>query len=651
MNKVCCSAFRRRVSLGLVCFAGLLWNGQAAERPNILWITMEDTSPHFIGCYGDKNARTPNIDRLAREGVRFTRAFATGAVCSSSRSTIFTGERTYEMGTGNHRSAYPIPDYIKGFPYYMKEVGYFTSNCGKKDYAIADRERKKHEAWTLDGVVGWWDREDDRPFFCVFNQNDSHQSRTMSKPFDWYEEAVLKNLGPEQIVRDDQFEMPPFLKDSPEMRKQFARVYNSIQLTDKKIGELLKRLEDDGLRDDTIIFLYADHGEGIPRGKQNGINLAYQVPFIISVPEKWKHLSPWGKPGSTTDELVSFEDLGPTLISLAGGTIPEHMNGRILMGENRSKPTDHLILSANRSGNGIDVMRAVTHGDYFYTRNFMAHMPEERFKTYSEISEIMQQMRDDLGDGELNELQKSLFIPRPPEFLFNIKADPWETKNLASDPAHKERLQKMRQQLKKEIISKRDVMLLPEYEIDLISKEGTAYEFRLDDKNYPIREIYAAASLSGFRGVAVTKKQVSLLKSPNRFVRYWAAMGLFAQSKQELAPYEAEIAAAMNDTYPPAGATVAAVMWKNFETNEAEQKVKEYLQFDHWLINLRMVNYLFYIDNRALFVDAIDELRERTIEGVAKAEKEFKQRVKNVRNACDIFSDIREREAAASANP
>ncbi len=610
---------------------------------------MEDTSPHFIGCYGDKDARTPHIDRLAREGVRFTNAYATGAVCSSSRSTIFTGVRTYEMGTGNHRSAYPIPDFIKGFPYYMKSVGYFTSNCGKKDYAIADRELKKHEAWTLDGVVGWWNREGDEPFFCVFNHNDSHQSRTMSKPFEWYEELVLNNLGPEQQIGDDAFDMPPFLKDSPEMRKQFARVYNSIRLTDKKIGELLKRLEDDGLREDTILFCYADHGEGIPRAKQNGINMAYQIPFIISIPEKWQHLSAWGEPGSVTDELVSFEDLGPTLISLAGGTIPETMNGRILMGEDRSPPTDHLVLSADRSGDGIDLMRGVTDGEYFYARNFMAFMPEERYKTYSEISEIMQQMRDDLGHGKLDALQESLFVPRPAEYLFNIKEDPWETNNLASDPAQQKRLQQMRQQLQDELVSKRDVLLLPEYDIELISKDGTAYEFRLDDNNYPIKEVYAAASLSGFRGADITKQQVALLSSPSRFVRYWGALGLLSQSKQDLAPYEAEISAVMDDAYPPAGVTAAVVAWNAFGSQAAEQKVKEYLQFENWKINLRTLNYLFYSDQLEVFVGAIDELRVRSIQGGARADKLDKPYIKNIRQACDIITDILERQALAAS--
>ncbi len=640
-----------KMKVHVAAVLALLWgtlSAFAAERPNILWITMEDTSPHFIGCYGDKSARTPNIDRLAREGVRFTNAYATGPVCSSSRSTIFTGARTYEMGTGNHRSQYPVPDYIKGFPYYMKEVGYFTSNCGKKDYNFADIERKKHEAWTMDGVVGWWKRtSEEQPFFCVFNQNDSHQSRTMSKPFDWYEKMVLENLSPEQMIRDDQFSMPPFLKDSPEMRKQFARVYNSIRLADVRIGELLKKLEDDGLREDTIIFLYADHGEGIPRAKQNGINLSYQVPFIISIPEKWKHLSPWGTGGVTSDELISFEDLAPTLISLAGGTIPEHMNGRILMGKGRTKPTDHLVFSADRCDNGIGLMRGVSNGDYFYARNFMAYMPEERFKSYSEISDIMKQMRKDLGDGTLDELQESLFVPREPEFLFNIKDDPWETKNLAGDPKHKKRLEKMRKQLEAKLISGRDVHLLPEYEIGLVSKESTAYEFRLDDKNYPVEEVYAAASLSGFRGADITKKQVALLKDSNRFVRYWAALGLMSQSKQDLAPYEAEIAVVMNDAYPPAGVTAAAVIWKNFETQAAEEKMKEYFQHENWFIKLMAVNYLFYVDNREPFIDAVNELNDSCRK--AKVEKAEKQRLKYVSSSCIIFFEILDREALAKS--
>ena len=187
---------------------------------------------------------------------------------------------------------------------------------------------------------------------------------------------------------------------------------NSIKLTDKKIGGLLHQLEKDNLRDSTIIFFYADHGEGIPRGKTNGINLGYRVPFIIWFPEIYKHLSPWGTGGIVTDELTTFEDLAISMISLAGAKIPGHLTGRII-GENRSRPADHLILSSDRSDNGIDMIRTVTDGRYIYSRNFMPFMPELRYIRYMEIGEIKQQMRKDLMDKKLNPLQESLFEERP----------------------------------------------------------------------------------------------------------------------------------------------------------------------------------------------------------------------------------------------
>ena len=271
-------------------------------KPNILWITIEDTSPQFIGCYGNKNARTPVIDQLASEGIRFTNAFSTGTVCSPSRTAIITGIKTYMTGTGNHRSKYPIPEYIKGFPYYLQELGYYTTNNQKTDYNVANEKDFIKEAWhESSGDAGWWNRKSGQPFFSVFNFNESHQSRTMTMTYEWYTENVLDHLSQEERISENEFEMPPFYLDSPEMRKQFARVYNSIKLTDNRIDELLKRLEKDNLKDSTIIFFFADHGEGMPRGKTNGINYGYRVPFVIWFPEMYKHLSPWGTGGIVTD--------------------------------------------------------------------------------------------------------------------------------------------------------------------------------------------------------------------------------------------------------------------------------------------------------------------------------------------------------------
>lgn len=613
----------KKILLYPFLFGGVI---AAQNKPNILWVTIEDTSPQFIGCYGNKDARTPVIDRLASEGVRFTNAFSTGTVCSPSRSCIITGVKTYKMGTGNHRSNYPIPEFIKGFPYYLQKEGYYTTNNVKTDYNVGNVKAFTQEAWNESSVkAGWWNRKPGQPFFAVFNFMDSHQSRTMTESYSWYLKNVLDKLQEKERIGDKDFEIPPFYNDSPEMRKQFARVYNSLKLTDNEIGALLKRLGDDHLRDSTIIFFYGDHGEGEPRGKTNGINLGYRVPFVIWFPEMYKQLSPWGTSGAVTDELIDFEDLAPTLISLAGGKLPDYLKGRMLIGKNRSSLTDHLILSADRSDNGIDLVRSVTSGKYVYSRNFMPFMPQARYIRYMEIGEIKQQMRKDLADNKLNPLQKSLFEDRPAEYLYDIENDVWETKNLADDPAYKSVLEKMRNQLKTEILQSRDVLLLPEYEIGMISKTATPYEFRLDDRNYPIAEIYKAASLSGFRGKDIAAKQIKLLSSANKIVSYWAILGLRSQNPVELKPFSKVIVEAMNDSYPPVAVTASVIAYQQLGNKSAEENLKKYCASENMDLSLMTINFLLYEKNKQPFIE--------TIQSVYKMEG----RDYNVKAACMDF--------------
>lgn len=578
----------------------------AQQRPNILWVTIEDTSPQFIGCYGNKDARTPVIDQLARDGVRFTNAFSTGTVCSPSRTTIITGVKTYRTGTGNHRSKYPVPDFMKGFPYYLQKAGYFTSNNKKTDYNVANEAQYIREAWNeSSGEAGWWDRKPGQPFFAVFNFMDSHQSRTMTNPYSWYVKNVLNKLPEDERIGDKDFRMPPFYRDSPGMRKQFARVYNSLKLTDNEIGALLKRLDDDHLRDSTIIFFYADHGEGEPRGKTNGINLGYRVPFVIWIPEMYKDLSPWGTAGVVTSELVDFEDLAPTVINLAGGKVPAYMHGRILMGKDRSTPTDHLVLSEDRSDNGIDMVRTITDGRYVYSRNYMPFMPQCRYIRYMEIGEIKQLMRKDLAAGELDSLQQSLFTSRPPEYLFDIDNDLWETHNLANDLDQEPILRHMCSQLTKEELDSRDVMFLPEYEVASLSDTTTAFQFRQNDKNYPIDKVYKAASLSGFRGKEVTARQIKLIGEPNRIVRYWGAIGLRSQSLDDLKPYLVEIDQAMDDNYPPVAITAATIAWQLSGSKKAEEVLKKYCLGENPQLALMALNYLLYTEDKQPFVATV----------------------------------------------
>ncbi|SDD03957.1 sulfatase-like hydrolase/transferase [Niabella drilacis] len=581
----------------------------AQQRPHILWITIEDTSPEFIGCYGNRAAHTPNIDRLAKEGVRFSNVFSTGTVCSPSRTAIITGVKTYCTGTGHHRSAFPVPVFMKGFPYYLQQAGYYTSNSAKTDYNVSNETAYTQEAWNESSVkAGWWNRKPGQPFFAVFNFNASHQSNTMTNPYAQYKKAIWANLSADERIADDAFEMPPFYHNSPEMRKEMARVYNSLSLTDKRIGELLDRLKKDHLMDSTIIIFYGDHGEGIPRGKTNGISFGFRVPFVIWFPEMYKHLSPWGT-DVVTDELIDFTDLAPTMISLAGGVKPAYMSGRAFMGTARRKAPEYLVLSSDRSDNGPDLVRAVTDGRYFYARNFMPWMPQLRYIRYMEIGTIKQLMRSDWEKGALDPLQQSLFEPRPAEFLFDTKTDPWETRDLSGAENEQRVLRKMRGRLEKEMLSEKDIMLLPEGELDTLSTHITPYAYRLNEKAYPFHQIYAAASLSGFRTPETLKKQLALLKDPDKIVRYWAVTGLRAQKGAALKPYRSRLLPLLKDAYPPVAITAAAICYELDQDPRAKDCLTYHILGKNQYWALMSVNFLLYSHYKKPFIEPVQQCR------------------------------------------
>jgi len=280
------------------------------------------------------------------------------------------------------------------------------------------------------------------------------------------------------------------------------------------------------------------------------------------------------------------------------------------MGENRSKETDHLVSSTDRSDNGIDLVRSVTDGKFMYSRNYMPFMPELRYIQYMEIGEIKQQMRKELAANKLNPLQRSLFEDRPAEFLYDIEKDLWETKNLVHDKAYKPILEKMRNQLKNEILQSRDIMLLPEYEIAIISQIKTPYEYRLDDKSYPINEIFKAASLSGIRSAKVAKQQISMLADSNKIVRYWAALGLRAQNSKFLQPYAKQLYKAMDDYYPPVSVIASAICYQQFGNKSAEENLKKFCASDNSNISLMTINLLIYEKNKQPFVETIQSVQK-----------------------------------------
>lgn len=544
----------------------------AQERPNILWLTYEDTSPEFVGAYGNKAAKTPFMDFMAAEGVRFTRAFSTGSVCSPSRSTLITGIKTYELGTGNHRSNYAIPDFVKGFPKYLRDAGYYTSNNAKTDYNVANQKEFIAEAWDESSdKAGWWNKKEGQAFFAVFNSNSSHQSRTMTWPYEAYEKEVWDQLPENMRTSNNDFAMPPFYRDSPDMRKQMARVYNGLSKTNLEFQSIFDRLKNDGLLENTIIFSFADHGEGMPRMKTNGIGIGHRVPFTIWFPEKYKHLSPWGTGGIVSDEMIDFSDLAPTVLALAGVEIPAYMKGRILLGNENS---EYLFLSSDRSDESYDLTRTVIKGNYAYTRVFMPHIQELRYLLYMDMGEITGLIRNDFKNQSLNGQQQAMLVPRAVEYLYDLEKDPWELNNLANRNENKALLTELRNALKSNIITSRDVLFLPEDEIVEISKTTTAYEFRMDPALYPISDLYEAIEMCGFEDIKTLKKQLKLLKSTNKLFRYWALMGLKAHPTSQLRNHTRKIKKAMQDTYTP-NRILAASCLSEINSNKEAKNILE----------------------------------------------------------------------------
>ncbi|ODS82765.1 MAG: sulfatase [Cytophagaceae bacterium SCN 52-12] len=600
--------FRKELVVPLLVL--VLTGGLAAARtaPNILWITIEDTSPEFIGCYGNPHAKTPVIDRLAAQGHRFLNAFSTGSVCSPSRTALITAVKTYQTGTAHHRSKVLLPDFIKGFPYYLRRNGYFTVNNRKTDYNIADEPSFIKEAWDESAASADWNhRKPGQPFFAVFNFEDSHQSRTMTFPYERYRKQVWEQLSGEERISEQDFEVPPFYRDSPAMRKQLARVYNSLSLTDRKIGLLLKKLEEDGLRDNTIIFFFSDHGEGMPRGKTNSIDFSYRVPFVIWFPPAYRHLSPWSNGGDTVPELTDFCDLGPTVLSLAGAEIPAHMSGRAIAGPAREKAPEYCFLSSDRSDNGTDLCRTVMDGRYVYTRNFMPFMPELRYIRYMEIGEIKQEMRKDFLAGRLNKDQERLFAARAPEMLFDLEKDPWELENLADSPAHRGIRDRMRKALEKELLTQRDIVFLPEYTMRRLPGGANPYEYRLDRKAYQLEPVWTAASLSGFTDRSTLKKQVGLLEKGDSLQRYWALTGLCSYPAEKIDRYRKQILAAAKDSYSPAAVLASWLGYHHWDDRSAEADLRAFCASSNPDLALLALNLLLYTPRKDPFVETVKE--------------------------------------------
>jgi N-sulfoglucosamine sulfohydrolase len=434
-------------------------------RPNILWITCEDMSAR-LGCYGDPIARTPNIDKLAEEGIRFTQAYSVSGVCAPSRAALITGMYPTSFGAQHMRTtsrtasldqitdpellAIPVyeavpPPEARTYAELFRQAGYYTTNNVKTDYQF----HNPITAWDESSNQAHWRnrKDEDQPFFSVFNIMETHESMV------WWNASKPLLVDPEEI------ELPPYYPDSPAIRKDMAIHYSNIIRMDSIVGTILHQLEEDGLSGNTIVFFYSDHGDGLPRMKRWTYDSGLHVPLIVKFPDH-------RDAGSVDDRLVSFVDFPATALSLAGLEVPDYMHGRPFLGERKSAPREYIFAARDRMDPALDCIRTVRDKQYKYSRNYMPERPYVQFLPYRDQMPLMQELFRIRDEGSLDSVQQLWFRKtKPEEELFDLLSDPHEIHNLAYDPSYRDIKARLSMALDGWIEETNDPLTLPEPEL------------------------------------------------------------------------------------------------------------------------------------------------------------------------------------------
>ena len=524
------------------------------SKPNILWISNHDSSAWNYGCYGDKYAHTPNIDRLAAEGVRYTNAFTAGPICSPSRTSIYTGMHPTTLGTHHHRSAVIRPTGIELLTKMLTDAGYA---CTEPDNDINLYVSKKEREQYYSSGGFWEKRPEDKPFFLYYKLGSSHASVFKLTP-----DAARKGRSP--LLSDDELHdpndvpVPSFVPDTPLFRERMALFYDALTNVDKQVGEILGTLEEQGLREDTIVVFWADHGTGYPRGKIHAYDDGLRIPLIMRFPEKYRHLAS-AEPGATVEELVMHMDLCATTLQLADIPIAEHIQSRNLCGPNRDKAREFVCSARDRLDNNPEMIRTIRTEKYRYIRNFLPHQPYASFypddgffatvpeegtpeRDFWETSCLPDEQKIHDPDGVFLMLGPPVMIQqnglpehyrqfqiwqdhKPAEELYDIEKDPEEVHNLSDDPAFIDVVEELRQKLFGWMIETRDLGLIDEPEIAARAEQhsGVSYEVGVHCNN--LERILETADLARM-GEDAKEELAKRLSDPDSAVRFWAVTGL-----------------------------------------------------------------------------------------------------------------------------
>ncbi len=418
--------------LGLALLAGLTASGAAApeagaqsrdpQRPNILVVSTEDISC-YLGCYGDPQAKTPNLDRFATQAIRYTNMHTPNGVSSPSRFALITGCYPSAHGANYMRASYKnydvvTPEYMRAYTEYLRAAGYYCTNNSKTDYQISTVESH----WDENGRNATWKHcPEGQPFFSIFNINTTHEGQLWSRrePFE---------VQPEDIDMERCF---PYFPDDPVVRNDLARMYTNIAIMDRESQAYFDEIEEAGLADNTIIIWFSDNGGPIPRGKRSIYNTGTNVPFMVKFPDGYRA-------GQVEDRLVTFMDFPATILSLAGVPVPSYMDGKAFLGAQDSKPAEYVFQARDRYDNVTDHSAGARDKRFQYIRNYMPETCNYLHNDYRLDLPMMKRLLEMRDAGELNEAQMLYFkAPRPVEEFYDLANDPYELHNLADDPAFK----------------------------------------------------------------------------------------------------------------------------------------------------------------------------------------------------------------------
>jgi N-sulfoglucosamine sulfohydrolase len=574
--------------------AGMVACGEMEEPldpPNILWITHEDLSPIY-GCYGDEYATTPNIDKIAETGIMFSKAFSNAPICAPARSTLITGMYATSLGTQHLRSDIPLPADFKILPEYLREAGYYTTNNVKTDYNFDHTGRWDESS----NQAHWRNRPEGKPFFSVFNHMITHEGPTNALRASDTETLDFRH-------DPDLVQLPPYLPDSPKMREIWAHKYDLLSVFDQQVGELLEQLKEDGLEENTIIFLFSDHGTGLPGHKRWLNNAGLQVPFIIHIPEKYKKWAANLK-APVADHMVGFVDFAPTVLTLAGVEVPEMMQGNNFLGR-RSTPQDYIFGYRDRADDCYEMSRSVFDGRYLYVRHFMPQLAYyqnavifNKGGSYEEINRL-----HDLG--ELPPGTLAMMNPKPVEELFDLQNDPFEQNNLIGQREHSGLISHLREKLNDWMVDHYDTGLLNEGEyMERARISGTSvYHVPREYSKTAFREILNAAKLVG--KITEANELIPVLSADDSAIKYWGliATDAFEGDISELDPLLFQL---LNDPSHIVAITAAEILIQRYNSPEGLEVLNQKLRLEQEPVVLQAAISVRKIGRKARpLVDAI----------------------------------------------